>query len=259
MNCSRQWPALHDFTSPYDVCWIDENTILEAGAFRMVKYKIDFYRKTCTRQVFETDRNDDMTCREHGKVYVIGQNLRNITVRIYDIKTKEEEVWDPTEPEGLFDVTNAAKDTQIILSVGIHSYIYNKDRVFLHKIRHRHFNEPYKDSLLTQGGFYWGTNGNKTEVINLKTNGTKLVHGGVTKPYCITGAGGYVYITGYFEQQIAVYSEQGTFFDFLKIDNLGEGYLSKINAITKQNGEVFLVMAPLGRGTPPVMIYRLTL
>ena len=259
MNCSRQWPETQDFTVPYDVCWIDENTILEAGFQRMVKYKINLYTKTCTREVFVTDRNYDMTCREHGKVYVIRRRFQNITVRIDDIETNGLEIWDPTEPEGLFDLTNAVKDNRIILSVGMHSYVYNKDRVFLYKIRHRYFNEPYKDSLLTQGGFYWGTNGNKTEVINLKTNETKLVYGGVTKPYCITGAGGYVYITGYFEQQIAVYSEQGTFLDFLKIDNLGEGYLSKINAITKQNGEVFLVMAPLGRGTPPVMIYSLTL
>ena len=259
MNCSRQWPEFHDFALPYDVCWIDENTILEAGAFRMVKYKINFYTKTCTREVFATDRNDDMTCREHGKVYVMGQSAINYAVRIYDIETNEMEIWEPREPKEIFHVTNAVKDNQIILSARMHSFVYNKDRVFLHKIRHRYFNEPYKDALLTQGGFYWGTNGNKTEVINLKTNGTKLVHGGVTKPYCITGAGGYVYITGYFEQQIAVYLEQGTFLDFLQIGNLGEGYLSKINTITKQNGEVFLVMAPLGRGTPPVMIYSLTL
>ena len=225
----------------------------------MVKYKINFSRKTCTREVFATDRNDDMTCRQHGKVYVTGQPFGNIEVRIYNVDTNEMEIWDPPEPKSIFDVTNAVKDNQIILSAEMHSFVYNKDRVFLYKIRHRYFNEPYKDSLLTQGGFYWGTNGNKTEVINLKTNETKLVYGGVTKPYCITGAGGYVYITGYFEQQIAVYSEQGTFLDFLKIDNLGEGYLSKINTITKQNGEVFLVMAPLGRGTPPIMIYHLTL
>ena len=257
MSCSRPLAESNNFTLPYDVCWIDKNTILEAGVRRIVKYKIDFNTKTCTRQVFETARNDDMTCRQHGKVYVTGYN--NIEIRMYDAETHEMEIWDPTEPKGIFDVTNAVKDNWIILSVGMHSYVYNKAKQFLYKIQHIYTNKAYIDSLLTQGGFYWGTDGNKTEVFNWKTNETKLVHGGVTKPYCITGAGGYVYITGYFEQRIAVYSEQGTFLDFLKIDNLGEGYLSKINAITKQNGEVFLVMAPLGRGTPPVMIYSLTL
>ena len=225
----------------------------------MVKYKVDFNANTCESEVFKTDFNNDMTCRQHGKVYITSQALfDNIKVRIYDVATAEEEIWRPTEYDGYTYVTNSVRDDLITLSAGNGSYVYNKNRQFLYRIEHEFVTKPYTDSLLTQGGFYWGTSGNKTEVVNLKTNETILVNEGVNTADCITGAGGYVYISGDFEQRIAVYLEDGTFLDFLKIDNFGDGYISKINVITKQDGEVFLVMAPLGIGTPPLMIYNIT-
>ena len=206
------------------ICWIDQNTLIVGQRYNKQVVQLRVYTPNKSCQIMKTlVRNyivEKMTCYG-GKVYLNtlhGEN-KNATM-IYDLKDGTTELWSPSEISEYVSLTVLNQDLIVLkLPSKEDDLVYDKySRVLLYRITYENVGKP---SLLylTESKFLWGANGVSILLRNMDSSEVKVVEGGVYKPQYLSGLDGeYVLVTGYNNNEVGVYTEQGTFLNFVQFD-----------------------------------------
>ena len=163
---------------------------------------------------------EKMTCYG-GKIYLNtlhGENM-NATM-IYDLKDGTTELWSPSEVSEYVSLTVLNQDLIVLkLPSKEDDLVYDKySRVLLYRITYENVGKPSL-MYLTESKFLWGANGGNILLRNMDSSEVKVVEGGVYKPQYLSGLDGeYVLVTGYNNNEVGVYREQGTFLNFVQFD-----------------------------------------
>ena len=160
-----------------------------------------------------------MTCYG-GKVYLntaYGENQK--ATMIYDLKDGTTELWYPSEVSEYVSATVVNQDLIVLkLPSNEDDLVYDKySRVLLYNITYENGGKP-SSMYLTESNYLWGANMVNVVLRNMGSNETKIVEGGVYKPQYLSGLDGeYVLVTGYNNNEVGVYTEQGTFLNFVQL------------------------------------------
>ena len=124
----------------WDLCWIDQDTLIAAdwGGRQLVKYTINSVTRTCTGQVLDSGYAvHSVGCSVGGLVFVTEYTTGVVMVRVINVNTgQREEVWNTNINSQSEIVRVSLSAGYIVLSAGNKSYIYNKDRTLLYSVTH---------------------------------------------------------------------------------------------------------------------------
>ena len=226
------------------LCWIEQNIMIVGQNKEVVQVRIYTANKSC--QVMKTLVHDydveRMTCYG-GKIYLNtlnGEN-KNATM-IYDLKDGTTELWSPPEVSEYIDLTVVNRDVIVLrLPKEEDDLVYDTNsKAFLYKITYENVGKPSL-MYLTESKYLWGANRENILLRNMRSNETMIVGGGVYKPQYLSGLDGeYVLVTGYNNNEVGVYTEQGTFLNFLQLIPSMRSYDITYNDVIKTpKGQTF--------------------
>ena len=247
-----------------DLCWVDEQTLVLATELGQVwKYTIDTSDRTCKREVIDYSFvTNDISCTREGKVYASRYAVSYIKIKIYDMKTGNDTIWELGIYSHSGTVLVSINQELIIVNIDDHSYVYNGVRSYLYKIKHDTNNAMvnyFHNTYLTDNNFYWGVTEEKRQVSfrNLLTNETYMTMGGIQRAYGVSGTNhGYVYVSREVAGSVGVYSLEGVFLYFLQMDPPVTGELSVVNSKTLA-GITYLASSS-DYWISPIAIYRIS-
>ena len=240
---------------------MDKNTLIVGDRYgeHLVKYTIDTTAKTCTSQLMDSGyRVQSVTCSENGEVYVTEFVPGEVKVRVYNVNIGNSEVWSTNiqSPDG---EVYLALDTQfIVISANSDSYVYNKNRIFKYKVTHVQVQSYFYQTYLTDTGKFLGTawEGFKLLIMDLNTRSSKIITGGIAQPHSVSGTrNGYVYVTDMNFADAGVYSQNGTFLHFLRIDPPRTGGDLRYSAAVRIGQEDFVAFSTWNIAMP-IAVYK---
>ena len=246
----------------HDLCWVDEHTLILATNSRQVwKYTIDTSDRTCKQEVMDYSFGaNDVKCTREGKVYATQYIAGDVKIKIFDLKNGNDGIWEPTIHSNSGSVLIDCNEELIVISNGNYSFVYNKVKSYLYKIKHNDIDliSPYFINMyLTEKSVLYGiTNiGHQVVVINLLTNGSYINVDGITEAEGVSGISkGYVYISRQISGNIGVYSDEGAFLFFLPADPPVKG---EISVVRTSDGVTYLATASYYDRNAPTAIYRI--
>ena len=215
LSCSYE---VHDNTTR-DLCWLDSNTIIALTDNYLIKYTLSIPDRVCSGEVLDEGmRADRISCTANGKVYVSLRWRRqgSVMVKIYDVNTGENMVWNADIH--LVDsgpISVAVSNEYIVIGVHNASYVYNTDHVFLYQ--RTYLSWGFLDSYITESKTFWAvTYGVRSLLVNLATKKVTIGDDRVFRATRVSGSKGTVYVMS--GTQLGVYSENGTFHNYLQVN-----------------------------------------
>ena len=228
----------------------------------MVKYTIDLVTRTCIGQMVDSGYTPhSVSCSQGGLVFVTEYTTGVVRVRVYNIKTGKEEVWDTSINSQFKRVHVSLGAGFIVVSAGDNSYVYNQDRTLLYSVTHGQVSRDFIQTYVTETGLFWGSiwEGYKVLIMDLSTKDSKLSTEGIVTARSISGTrNGFVYVIdgNVYITDVGVYSADGTYLHRLHIDPpVGRRTLFYSGAIRLNNTEDLIAFSTYNDRTP-IAVYR---
>ena len=249
----------------YDLCWVDGGMLIAADSRggQLIKYTIDITTKTCAGEIIEyIPYMSSVSCSGLGRGEVLvsaNTETEEVNTIIYEVKTGQKHVWKTGIHESGYLRNSESRDF-IIISVNKENYFFNKLHNLLYKVTYDSDFSHFRQTYISNTGVFFGTTyPNHTLItMNQLTNKTIVNKKGIAKTLGVSGTrNGYVYVTAFNGADVAVYSPEGTFLNYLQI-NLPEagGYLRFIGALKTSDNEALIAFSTWN-DTVPVAIHKI--
>ena len=248
----------------YDLCWVDEGMLIVADnrGGQLVKYNVNMRAKTCEGQLIESVHYvTSVSCSEGGKLFVSASTGTNVKILIYDVKTGQKHHWNTELHRNKMIVHISESRDFIVLSVGNQSYIFNNDRVPLYKFTFDVDFSYFRQTYVTKTGIFFGITYTTSVLLklNLLTKESTICNKGNVQALGVSGTENeYVYVTYFENDEVGVYSPDGTFLNYLQIETPQRGgKLGHIGAL-KMSDDEDLIAFSTWIDTVPIAIYKVT-
>ena len=238
---------------------------VQVAGRQVIKYTIDPVLNRCKGEVIDSGYKPySVSCSPNGKVYINDlPSLGYVTVRIYDMKTGQVELWETSIFRDVGLVTSAVNSELITITHDRKSYVYSSgNRTLLYSRSHTKVRNSFHNTYLTNDNVLWGCTYNdyQLEMMHLKMSNSKVLKEGNSYWCYLSGTGeGYVMVTDHDRQDVSIYNEDGDFVHYLKLDDVYRSMFTQSAAIKRKDKTshiAFTTLKPFNK-EGPIRLYSL--
>lgn len=252
--------ATPDGAGTYDLCWLDNITMLMAqfNDRKVWKATINYVTNSCDYQIFDSGYAPyKVVCSpERDNIYVLDHYNENFRVHS---RAGGEVMWNPNVGRVF---TIAMNMENIVLSPRYEGplFVFDHNKSFLYRVSVDGDQHILIYSHLTDAGLYLTTPGDQLHILNLKTNSSLTVGGHGTgdgefdSSTGVTTAGEGIIVADYRNNRLCVFSQAGVFLKHMTFVGGGVNYPRSLSVLPDNN----LLAVITGSSTNLLKLYRLT-